>query len=113
MGRPKGGKNRQYSKEEKLGIVKEVMAGKSVLEAARESGICDSVVRRWVKTYAEQGEEGLTPKRKPGNPLAMYSNRKELSEVEQLRYELAAAQLEIARLKKAQYDEWRDVRGKK
>ena len=102
MGRPKGGSNRQYAKEEKLRIVSEVMAGKSVLEMARESGIHKSVVQRWAQTYAEQGEAGLTPKRKPGNPLAMYSSRKELSEVEQLRYELAKAQLEIAQLKKAQ-----------
>lgn len=113
MGRPKGGTNQIYSKEVKLSVVNEVAGGKSTVEVSEEHGIYKSVVQRWIKIYAEQGEEGLTPKRKPGNPLAMYNNRKELSEVEQLRYELAIAQMEIARLKKAQYEEWRDVRGKK
>jgi len=60
MGRPKGGGNRQYTKEEKQRIVSEVMAGKSVLEMARESGIYKSVVQRWVQAFAEQGEAGLS-----------------------------------------------------
>lgn len=113
VGRPKGGKNRVYSKEFKLQIVNKVANGKSIEETARRHDIYRSVVQRWVRAYAERGDEGLTPKRKPGNPLVMYQNRKELSEVEQLRYELALAQMEIAKLKKARYKEWRDAQGKK
>ena len=113
MGRPRGGTNRTYSKEFKLGVVKEVISGKSLIEVSQSHGIYESVVRRWVHEYDEQGEEGLTPKRKPGNPLAMYQNRKNLSEVEQLRYELALAHMEIAKLKKVQFEEWRDPQGKK
>lgn len=113
MGRPKGGKNRTYSKEFKVSVVKEIIGGKSVREISRMHGINKSVVQRWVHEYDEGGEAGLTPKRKSGNPLAMYQKRKDLSEVEQLRYELVLAHMEIARLKKAQFEEWRDAQGRK
>lgn len=113
MGRRKGETPRYYSKEEKLQVVQAVENGLSSQEAAIQFGIHDSIVRRWVRQYKEGGEDALTPKRKPGNPLAWYGNKKNLNEVEQLRYELAKAQMEIARLKKAQQKEWRDAQAKK
>lgn len=113
MGRPKGGINRVYSKEYKLQVVKQVESGKSAAEVGKEQQVNENVVRRWVREYRESGEAGLTPKRKPGNPLSVYQNRRELSEVEQLRYELALAQIEIAELKKARYTEWRNAQAKK
>ena len=39
-------------------------------------------------------------KRKPGNPLAKYSRKKELTEIEQLEYENMILRIENERLKK-------------
>lgn len=113
MGCRKGGTKRYYSKEEKLRIVKEVGSGCSSRQVAEANGIADSIVRKWVRQYRDGGEEALAPKRKPGNPLAGYGNKKAPSEVEQLRHELALAHMEIARLKKAKEREWRDGQAKK
>ena len=44
--------------------------------------------------------EGLKNKRKPGNPLAKYSSRKKLTEIEQLQYENMKLRIENERLKK-------------
>ncbi len=65
------------SKEEKLSIVKAVLAGSST--CAWEPQIDNRQVRDWVKKYQEEGELGLEPKRKSGNPLSRYERRKELS----------------------------------
>ena len=57
--------------------------------------ICD-----WIKRYKEGGIEALQNKRKPGNPLMKYSRRKELTETEQLEYEIMLLRIENERLKK-------------
>ena len=44
--------------------------------------------------------DGLTTKRKPGNPLSKYSNRKSLSKEEQLEYENMKLRIENEMLKK-------------
>ena len=69
-------------------------------------GINPKTVSRWVKKYQEEGEAGLEPKKKPGNPLARYERRKELTYEEQLQYkiallerELIKKEAEVARLK--------------
>lgn len=97
------------SREFKLSVVKEVLRGKSSKEVGREVGIHDSLVRAWVRQYQKDGETALEPKRRPGNPLSKYTSRKELSEIEQLRYKLAKAELELSKLKKA-YEEERRCR---
>ena len=89
------------SKEYKLSVVKKVLEGKSSREVGKEAGINDSLVRAWVDQYQKNGETALEPKRRPGNPLSKYTSRKELSEIEQLRYELAKAEMELSKLKKA------------
>lgn len=94
-------KHRYYGKDEKLRIVKEVLVGKSSREVGKETGIHHRLIRGWVALYLEQGESALENKRKPGNPLCQYVNKKDMSEVEQLRYELARAEMELAKLKKA------------
>ncbi len=92
------------SKEEKQAIVKEVLAGSSI--SAWEPEIRKQCVSEWVKKYQEDGEIGLEPKKKPGNPLSRYERRKELSYTEQLQYqiellkrELTEKEAEVARLK--------------
>lgn len=106
MGRPKGGKNREWSKEEKFKYVNMVISGeKSAREIEREYGIVNSMVSNWIKRYNEQGIAGLQNKRKPGNPLAKYSNKKELTPLEQLEYENMLLRIENERLKKGYTEE--------
>ena len=95
------------SKEEKLAIVKRNLAGETANALAREIGSSDCQVRNWTKIYLSEGEAGLEPKKKPGNPLSRYERRKELSYTEQLQYEiellkreLMKKDAEVTRLKK-------------
>lgn len=62
---------------------------------------------RWIKKYLEQGEESLENKRKPGNPLVKYCNKKNLSDMEKLEYENMKLRIENERLKKRLHDERR------
>ncbi len=102
MGRSKGGKNKYWSKEEKLRIVKKIIEdGKSSYAVAKEENISsDSMIRRWVRLYIEHGENILQNKKKPGNPLMKYSRRKTLTKEEQLEYENMKLRIENELLKK-------------
>ena len=53
-----------------------------------------------LKKYLEQGEVGLENKKKPGNPLSKYMNKKQLSDIEKLEYENMKLKIENERLKK-------------
>ena len=95
------------SKEEKLSVVKRNLSGESACSLARELGCDDRQIRDWVKLYQSEGEAGLEPKKKPGNPLSRYERRKELTYEEQLQYqiellqrELVKKEAEVLRLKK-------------
>ena len=55
---------------------------------------------KWLKKYLEQGEVGLENKKKPGNPLSKYMNKKQLSDIEKLEYENMKLRIENERLKK-------------
>ena len=46
QGRPKGGKNKYYSKEEKLKYVEQMLNGRSCWEIEREDGISHSITNR-------------------------------------------------------------------
>jgi regulator of replication initiation timing len=54
----------------------------------------------WVKRYREGGDDGLENKRKPGNPLTKYQNKKQLTDLEKLQYENMKLRIENERLKK-------------
>lgn len=119
MGRPKGGKNNSHSKEEKLELVKRNLNGETLMSLERETGIYNAQIYRWTKQYLEGGEEALVNKRKPGNPLAKYHRRKELTPMEQLEYKVALLErellkkdAEIVRLKKSIELERGDARRK-
>ena len=108
MGRPKGGTNISHSKEEKLVLVLRNLNGETLHSLERETGIYHSQIHKWTKQYLEGGEEALVNKRKPGNPLAKYHNKKELTPIEQLEYKVALLEREllkkdgeIVRLKKS------------
>ena len=94
-------------KEEKLNIVKRVLSGEAAQKIEREEGIDHHVIQRWIAKYQAEGEPGLEPKKKPGNPLSRYERRKELTYTEQLQYEiellkreLLKKEAEVLRLKK-------------
>ena len=106
MGRPKGGKNREWSKDQKYEIIKCVIDGeKSINDLGREFGINNGMIWNWLKRYNEKGIEGLENKRKPGNPLAKYSHRKKLTPIEKLEYENMLLRIENERLKKGYTEE--------
>ena len=108
MGRPKGGTNKSHSKEEKLALVKRNLNGESLKSLERETGIYNAQIHKWTQQYLEGGEAALVNKRKPGNPVAKYHNRKELTPTELLEYKIALLEREllkkdgeIVRLKKS------------
>ena len=101
MGRPKGGKNKYWSKEEKLKLVKEhVEQHVSTFEITNREKISNGMYNNWLKKYLELGEKGLENKKKPGNPLMKYSAKKNLTEIEKLEYENMKLRIENERLKK-------------
>lgn len=101
MGRPKGGKNKYWTKEEKLRIVKKVTEeGLSSKQVAKEKNIDSGMIRRWVRKYLEEGEISLENKKKPGNPLVKYSGKNNLTDIEKLEYENMKLRIENERLKK-------------
>ena len=109
MGRPKGGKNRTWSKEQKFEIIKPIIDGKvSEKQRSKDLVIALGMISNWVKAYNKGGIEALENKRKPGNPLAKYSNRNELSYTEQLEYENMKLRIENERLKKGYTQEEAD-----
>lgn len=104
IGRPKGGKNRYWSKEEKLRIVKRVIEDlASTHQVSKEENISNGMLNGWIKRYLELGENGLENTKKPGNPMAKYVRRKELSDLEKLEYENMKLRIENERLKKGYF----------
>jgi len=101
MGRPKGGTNRYWSKNEKLRIVKLVLESKQVAyDVSKVEKISDGMLTHWIKSYLTKGEKGLENVKKPGNPLAKYQQKKQLNELEQLQYENMKLKIELERAKK-------------
>ena len=106
------------SKEEKLAIVKQVLNG-APDRSWESQGIHRRQVHNWTQIYLTEGEAGLEPERKPGNPLSRYERRKELTYEEQLQYqiellkrELVKKEAEITRLKQRNARKEGDARRK-
>lgn len=101
IGRPRGGKNRYWSKEAKYEYVQLILSGEaSMNQIGIDNDISTGQLTTWVKKYQEGGMEALENKKKPGNPLARYSMRKELTPMEELEYENIKLKIENLRLKK-------------
>lgn len=115
LGRPKGGTNRYWSKEEKLRIVKRWLDGEAdQREISRQESISYKMYRVWIKRYEAEGIAGLENKIKPGNPLVRYQRKKELTDLERLEYENMKLRIENLRLKKGYTEEEvRAIRQKK
>jgi transposase len=100
MGRPKGGKNRTWTFEEKLQIVQRYLNEDiSQPHLAKETGVGKGLIGNWVSKYMNEGEAGLMNK-KTGNRFSALHTSKSLSEVERLRLIVAKQEIEIERLKK-------------
>jgi len=104
MGRPKGTKNKRWSKEEKLEIVlKNVNEHIGTRTLAKMYEIDGGMIRRWIRTYLELGENGLENKKKTGNIFAAIYSSKSLSEEERLKLIVMKQEIEIERLKKGYF----------
>ena len=111
MGRPKGAKSgyTHRTAQEKLDIINPVIKGEiSATQQGINLGINDGTIIHWLHLYQEGGITALENKRKPGNPLAKYLSRKELSYTEQLEYENMKLRIENERLKKGYTQEEAD-----
>ena len=101
MGRPKGGKNRNWSKEEKLRVVLRNLDDKIGQQTiAREENISRGQVHSWIQKYLERGPDALENRKKPGNPFAALSTSKSLTEEQRLKLIVEKQKIEIERLKK-------------
>lgn len=102
----KGQKKRKWTVEQKLEIVhKHLDEHISVRTLAKEYGTDSGMICRWTKEYLAGGEQGLTPKARPGNKFAALHRSKNLSELDLLRLLVAKQEIEIARLKKGYWVE--------
>ena len=102
MGSPKGKPHRKFTAEEKLRYINQFQESHiSQSKFARENGLNVSMLRRWMKEYAEQGEEGLASHRnRCGNRYAALHTSKTLDEMGQLQLRMAKLEADVARLKK-------------
>ncbi len=100
-GRPKGGQNKQYSYEEKLRIVKKNTEDHlSSRDISQETGVHDSIIRRWIRSYLSNGAEGLKAKGGRGNRFSALHTSKTLSKEDRLELENLKLKIENERLKK-------------
>lgn len=102
MGRPKGGKNRTWTSQERLKYV--LMCeedGYPVSTLAKEQCIPYGTLDGWVRRYRSGGITALNPmKLHPGNHFSALHTSKSLSEEDRLRLMVEKLQIENERLKK-------------
>jgi len=102
MSRPKGGKNRRWTNEERLKYV--LMCEEehiSICTLAKKEGIPQGTLDGWVRRYRRGGVEALNPEKlHPGNPFAALHSSKSLTEAERLTLLVEKLQIENERLKK-------------
>lgn len=101
VGRPKGGKNRIWTQEEKLRIVRRYFdEGIGQRTLAKEEKISRGMIYQWITKYQNEGEDAFSSSNRRGNPFAALHTSKSLSEIEQLKLLIAKQEIEISRLKK-------------
>ncbi|HBY94739.1 MAG TPA: hypothetical protein DEP84_12405 [Chloroflexi bacterium] len=71
-------KRRQFSREFKLQVIREVEAGKSLAQASREHEVHPNLIRKWQAQYAMYAEQAFA-----GNGKA-YSDEAKIAELERL-----------------------------
>ncbi|PNE20905.1 helix-turn-helix domain-containing protein [Amycolatopsis sp. BJA-103] len=79
---------RSFSFEFKLGVVQRFLAGATELDLAREFGLSSpKLIEAWVRTYRDEGEDGLRPKRRGRPPKPDAQGASGETELEILRRE--------------------------
>ena len=98
----KGISHKNYSCEEKLRVVLEVIENhKSSGQVSKEEGIEGGTIRRWVRQYNKDGIDALNNKhRNKGNRFSALHRAKNLSETDRLELTIEKLRVENERLKK-------------
>ena len=97
----KGQKYKTWTPEEKYKIIEPLLnMEKGMWSYSKETGVNSGLLYAWIKKYREKGMKGLVNKKKPGNPLSKYQNKKNLTKEEQLEYENMKLRIENELLKK-------------
>ncbi len=98
----KGQKYKERSAQEKYEIIKPLIDYKaSYGKISKKYNISNGLLTAWVNKYKENGLAGLVNKKKPGNPMAKYYNKKHFdTKEEQLEYENMKLRIENELLKK-------------
>ncbi len=95
MGRPKNGKNKQRSCDEKARLIEEYYhSGVGYRVFAEEHEISPSLFYAWIKKYEENGVEGLRYRRKRPPKNEIHDK-----EITKLKLVIAEQQIEIQNLK--------------
>ena len=93
-------RGRPFSREFKLGVVREIAAGtKRPAQACREYQLADSLLMRWRQEYEERGDEAFLPKR-PSREEALEAR------VAELERHCGQLSLELSVVKKALERAW-------
>jgi transposase len=71
---------RQFTREFKLQVIREVEVGKTLAQAAREHALHPNLIRKWQTQYAEYGQQAQAF---AGNGRA-YSDEAKIAELERL-----------------------------
>jgi len=97
----KGQELREWSKEQKLEIIRKHLENHVSIHALGKEYNADfSMIAKWVRLYGEHGEHIFDKKRRSGNKFAALHTKKNLSSEERLQLEVAKLQIENERLKK-------------
>lgn len=102
MGRPKGGKNRTWTPEDKLRIVERYYSCDiSRRQLCIEEKISDGQLHSWIKKYESEGAAGLVSKSGlRGNSFSALHRSKDLPEFKQMQLRIAKLEADVERLKK-------------
>ena len=65
----KGQKFKTWTADEKYNVIKPIIDLEiSLAQTDKNTGVSNSMLHRWIKSYKENGYDGLKAKKKPGNP---------------------------------------------
>ena len=101
MSESKGRRNKKWSKEDRIRIVKRYFDEHiGVRTLAKEENMSRDTLRQWISRYLKDGEKALENKKKTRNKYAALNTSKCLTLEENQRLIIAKQQIEIERLKK-------------
>ena len=101
MGKVCSRKNRRWTKEDRIRVVKRYLdehIGTGTL--AKIENVPRGTLRKWITKYLKSGEEALESKKKVGNRFSALHTSKSLTLEEHQRLIIEKQQIEIERLKK-------------